>query len=87
MKAIKRIIRGDRYFKASLIAHNDEELRNTFPVHIGFIIIAISIVLVEAEWNLISILAIIVINSDLSLIFYRFGYKDKENMAKKIQKI
>lgn len=62
----------NKYFKVTLIDHNDDEaIYNTFSCYLCVIVLLISVILDQWEWNSITMIA----TSLIGILLYRIGYR------------
>lgn len=71
-------MRNNKYFKPTLIDKGDEEfIKNTFLIYVGFIIMLIAVILDQNEWNFISAIATFTISG----LGYKIGYRIGRNLS------
>lgn len=61
-----------KYFKATLIDHSDEEaIYNTFSCYLCVLVLLVTVILDQWEWNSITMIA----TSLIGILLYRIGYR------------
>ena len=67
-------MKKNRYFKASLIPHSEDELiHNTFVLYIAGILELVMIAILQGEFNIVSIVCLIIAAILLCICAYRLG--------------
>lgn len=71
-------MKKNRYFKASLIPHSEDELlHNTFVLYVAGILELVMIAVLQGEFNLVSISCLCIAGILLCVCAYKLGMNSK----------